>query len=206
MSIKNKVLILVQGINSGIYLKEAVKNSNLDLSVYDKVIQVKTEKLLDMSWVSKLPFIGDKHGDYVQYFLSKSRRKKLSRLVRQLITVLRIKYDVVDVIAHSLGSVIALTSKTSVNNFYSLGSPLSFKNSWLGAFVRYHTKKYLKLDVTNNFYYAYSPKDIVCSHYNKKVAKLLQDYKVEPIKSDSRHSADEYLDDIEDVFNRSASL
>lgn len=191
-----RALVLVQGINEDRYLKPAVKSmSSFNSDLYDKIVQVKTEQVFDESFFKFLPGY-DKYGDIYQYFKKDKVRRKVSRRVTKIVDKLRkMGYTTIDLMAHSLGTVISLTSKAKVDTAILMGSPLSFGVPFLDSQVRKHTKKYLGLQ-PDKLYYLWSPNDRVCKHYNKDVKKLLKRFNPVPIESTSNHKVETYIQDL----------
>lgn len=105
-----KYLLVIQGISeSKNYLLEHAKDSGL-FNQYNKIINIKTEDILDDSIYTIIPWFGDRFGDIIQYYEDTSKRIQLSRQVRKQIINNQEKGVVVDILAHSLGTVMALTS------------------------------------------------------------------------------------------------
>ncbi len=187
-----RVLLLVQGVNEDTYLFKNLKSSSYDIDQYDKVIEVTTEKTLDKSWVSKIPFLGDKYGDILQFFVSDEARRNLKTKLKK--TALKYPDAEIDLLAHSLGTLICFITPITVKNFICLASPVAM-SLWLGKKVRNFIRGRLKLKVENNLYFVYSPFDLICQSLNKNVAKLLRSFNVTEVKSTSLHGAKKYLND-----------
>lgn len=137
-----KALVIVQGINNKReYMKPKSKVVKEFFSRYDEVDYMYTEDIFDGSLTSK--FI-DK-ADFIPYFFSNKRRQMVCRLVNEKIKTLEHLGYEVDVVAHSLGSVIALQSGRKVmpimvNKMITLQSPI---HNWIyGWFVRGRVRKY----------------------------------------------------------------
>lgn len=203
----NKALVLIQGISDVRYLDKAILDSNFDTSSYNKVIQVPTEAIFDSSVVNKIPLLGPKYGDIWQYFTQKAQRKKVNREARLMIKKLRVDYDEVDVLSHSLGTIIALTCRAKINTLFCFGSPISFKLLGVGKYVQNHVKKYQqnkegteKTKVMNKLYYIWDTSDFVCKYYNKTIQKLLRRHN--PIDFESKGSKHRILKYINNFVNQ----
>lgn len=193
-----RALVVVQGIHEELYAKNALKKSKLDIGQYNEIRFIDTEEVFD-AWSPKIKW-WDKFGDVVKFYLNVNRRKAVCRKVTKTVGQLqKVNYEV-DILAHSLGTVITLCSKArNVRRLYLLGSPLSFGIPFAASYIRQHTRKYMKNFSCEEIFYIWSPKDFVCKHYKNVVAKLLA--KTNPktivnIKSDSKHNLTDYIDDL----------
>ncbi|MCH2079643.1 hypothetical protein [Prochlorococcus sp. ALOHA_ZT_50] len=168
---KKKALVLVQGIsNKNNYIEDSLLESDFLLDDYDKWVTAKTEKALDGLFekftFGVTSFIGivDTFGDPFRYLFSKKHRKAACRAVNSEVKKLTAQGYEVDILAHSLGTIIALTSGTAksainVNTFYSFGSPLgSTIFPWL---FRRHVQKYIYGINIKTLYYCWNSKDFV---------------------------------------------
>ena len=148
---KDKVLLLVQGISDEAnYIGKAVR-AEFPIEGYAKVINIKTEKALDEAaktstpfWMKMLPKkVKDKGYDIWGFFTNKTAHAWVTSLVRDEIQTWQDKGYDVDLLGHSLGTLIILCSgakvnPVKVNKFYSFSSPCGFEFAPLRYFVKWH--------------------------------------------------------------------
>jgi hypothetical protein len=193
---KNKSLIVVQGINDKVYLMEAIKRSTFNTDAYKEVVEVATERVLDdhmNKFFKWLPFY-DRVSD-IKYLFSKSLRIDCTHEIYKTVGEMRGLGRDVDVIAHSLGTLMILNSPVEVNNVYLIGSPLSMAG--ISRLVRWKTKNTYM--TCTRLFYVYSPLDPICHFYTPEVKEFLKSYNVIPIVSTSGHSATDYLNQLQVV-------
>lgn len=193
---KNKSLIVVQGINDKVYLVDAINRSNFKTDAYKEFIEVGTEKILD-DHVNKffkwLPFY-DRLSD-IQYLFKRRVKNECTHEIYKTVGNMRSLGRDVDVIAHSLGTLMVLNSPVELNNVYFIGCPLSMMG--ISKLVRWKTSN--SYMTCKRLFYIYSPVDPICHFYNNKVKDFLKSYNVIPIVSTSGHSATEYLNQLQIV-------
>lgn len=138
-------------------------------SKYSMIKEINCEQLLDSKalnflgnlWLLGLPArLWDRFGDYFKIIGNKEIMKKCTALVEQEILDAKAKYGKVDVIAHSLGTLILLASCSRVNNVLLLGSPLSSR-FWS---IRTTANKFFEKNGNckcNSLLYCHSKNDIV---------------------------------------------
>ena len=171
-----KALVILQGINdnSG-YLLPEIEKSTFDSSIYDKIVYINTEKYFDHG-KRNLPFylswIPNKQKDYLSdiwvFFLKKKIYKKINKEVTNTVIDLQDQGYTVDYLAHSLGTLIALTSglkrkPVKVDNFYCLNSPLGIEAPIARYFVQRRVKRYDRTFSCNTLYNLYGEKDYISS-------------------------------------------
>lgn len=192
MENKNKkTLILVQGINRGTYLKEAVKKSNFNLDNYDKIVEPDTEGVLDKhEWFKWLPLV-DRLGD-LNYIFDKRIKQECHNEIQKAIRREASLGKVVDIIGHSLGTLMVLESAVEADNVFFIGCPLSLLA--IGSAVRKRTNPQL---ICDRLVYTYSPVDPICHNFNSNVKEFLKLYNVLPLVSNSGHGVSNYLDEVQ---------
>lgn len=159
MSKKKRACVIVQGISEKRrYMKTSSKVVNGYIDKYDKDEYIDTESIFDRGWFSKL---FDKW-DFIPYFLNGARRKAVCRIVNKTIVDLHNDGYEVDVIAHSLGCVIALQSgrkkfKVNINNLICLQPPTN--NKVYGWYVRRKVKQFSDYIKVNNLRITWNPGD-----------------------------------------------
>lgn len=173
-----KALVLIQGINK---TKRYMRTKNPIIKEfyqsYDAIEYMDTEQIFDKGLFS---FFFDKW-DFVPYFLSSKKRKAVCRLVNEKISSLQLLGYRVDVVAHSLGAVIAMQSgrlKTpiSVDRMILLQSPMH--NNVYGGYVRKQIRKYSEGLEANYLVSTYNKKDrFVASKPVKKFRKFIKSLK-----------------------------
>jgi hypothetical protein len=120
--------------------------------------------LIGRLFILGMPFrFWDRFGDYFKIISSDKLMRKCVEYIQAEVHKAQILYGEVDVIAHSLGTLIVATSNIKVNNLYLVGSPLT-SQYWS---VRHTANKFIQKNglnaEANNIYYCYSPLDIVCT-------------------------------------------
>lgn len=185
-----KALLLVQGIaKDSNYIEGALNKSGIPTEQYDLVNYVPTEKHLDNAgWFSfAMRFVPwankkwDQYGDIYRYFYNKKTRRKVCGLVNEYITHLHKEGYEVDIAAHSLGSIIALTcgkknSVVKISKFFSFGSPLGFKLSPFKGIVNKHVRKFSYNLEGHRFHYCGNEDDFVCTtEPGNKTKNLIND-------------------------------
>ena len=184
-----KALVLLQGIATKHYIEKALVDSAIPTDQYDLIEYIPTEKYLDKgSWFSwillRVPFIRkhwDRFGDIFRYFYNKKTRKKVCSVVNEYISELKKKDYEVDILSHSLGSIIGLTcgkkkSPLSVGKFYAFGSPLGFAFKPFRSIVNKHVDKYSYNLSGERFHLVFNDEDIVSKkEINIKGKKKIND-------------------------------
>jgi hypothetical protein len=143
---------------------------------YDAVEYVYTEDIFDKSWFSKL---FDKL-DFIPYFLNESKRQKVCRLVNEKIASFAVLGYEVDILSHSLGSIIAMQSgrKTfpiKVNNMICLQPPTNSKI--YGGYVRSQVLKYSSDITINNLILTWNTKDTAVANTAIDIKKMAKSFK-----------------------------
>lgn len=169
-----------------------------DNAKYSMIKEINCEALLDRKltdWMSKLLLLGipfrlwDRFGDYFKIIWNKTVMKRVTKLVEREIAQAKSSYgDKVDVIAHSLGTLILLASDVTVDNAYLLGSPLTSRH-WS---IRHAANDFWNNNdnlVANNINYCFSENDIVGTHALNHY-QAFRNIDCDPVT----HSFSEYLD------------
>lgn len=207
---RKRLLYVVQGISKDNYLtKDLIEKSALPTKKYDEIILAPTERMFDQalrgSFLRYIPK-SDKYGDFLTFYLSEWVRKKVCRSVRNQYKKLKKEYDQIDILAHSLGTVIVMSSGEEdqfieADRAIMIGSPLGFKRwSNLGLLSRWsnkHLRKYMSFSC-RTMYYGWSKEDKVSNRYTNGIEKTLNhgDIKrIVPFQSKSDHSWKQYLAD-----------
>jgi hypothetical protein len=164
-----KCLIVVPGISKvGNYMNLDEAGVELD---YDQVIYFDTDKTFD-NYLFNL--FTDKW-DFIPYFTKKKMRQEVCTRLNNLINMNRRRYERVDVLSHSLGTIIALEcgkrdSSVAVDKLVCLQSPLN--NSWYGWYVKNHVKKYHYNLTAKEVYFTYNKKDWKVANSHKDFSYL----------------------------------
>lgn len=212
-----KVLIVVQGINDEPdYLYKQVINNRWLANRYDEIINAKTEYIFDGKKKKKSGFLKDTIGDVYQFYKKDNKRIEACRTVRKAITKAKSLGHKVDVIAHSLGTVITLCSGSnkpgdtiSISNFYMLGSPLGFCFRPFRRGIPFyfpgtipHTERYSYNFKAAKIYYLYSNKDKVSKVFDDRILPILSSRTNSPTEiyqTGTSHSSEEYLKYLKEV-------
>lgn len=174
---KKKALLIVQGINTKRnYMTTKSPIINEFFNTYDSVEYVYTEDIFDKTWFSKL---FDKF-DFIPYFLNKKKRLEVCRLVNEKIgSFIILGYDV-DVLAHSLGCVIAMQSgrekfPISVGNMICLQPPTNSK--LYGGYVRSQVLKYSADIDIKNLVITWNTKDTAVANVAINIKEMSKKFK-----------------------------
>jgi hypothetical protein len=183
----SRCLLIVQGINSnGKYLLEDFEDFPSLKKKYDAIINAPVEKAWDHTWVSKLPVIGDKFGDIWNFYKNEQARIKACKLTSERIIEAKKEFKQVDILCHSLGTVVTLCSgpehstrrpPIEIDNLYFLQSPLGLGIPFLDNIALSHAERYSTNFVAAKIYNLYSSIDIVSKklhHRNKRALNILQ--------------------------------
>lgn len=207
-----KALILIQGVNSKLYGLESLRRAKIDTGEYNHVLEINSESVFDrklIKWLPRMPY-WDKFGDIFKYYIQKKKRKEICKMVRRAIKSFQKEGFNVDIFAHSLGCQIALSCGSQKDNdpvkihkLVLMGSPMGFTRWLVGAaaFVRKHTRKYLKNFHALKIEYVWSSKDPVSKYVNNKIINILEaataieGAEPDTFKSESDHSWITYLRD-----------
>lgn len=142
---------------------------NLDTE-YSHIKELDCEQFLDnktIDFLGRLMVLGipfrlwDRFGDYFKIIGNKKTMKRVSEYVVHEVELANKLYGQVDLIAHSLGTLIALASDIKVRNLYLLGSPLT-SQFWS---IRHTANDFIQKNgleaEAQKVQYCYSPLDIV---------------------------------------------
>lgn len=199
-----KCLIVVPGVQSPDHKNKKDKPINymrleensVFLEDYDKVIYFDTELTFDKSLTAK---IADKL-DFIPYFLNKKMRKEVCTRLNNTITQARTRYDSVDILAHSLGTIISLEcgkkkSPVNIDNMVCLQSPIS--NFFYGWYVSNHVKKYKYNLNVGMALFTYNKKDWRVANTKKNLNYLKDEIKtIGQINAGSGHNWKKALYDL----------
>jgi hypothetical protein len=206
-----KALILIQGISSGNgYLRVRYNDAKLQTQ-YDTVKNINTEQFFEMksNWLlNSLGRLGDSLNDVWVYYRNTQARKLICKEVRNHIKELQDAGYTVDILAHSLGTVIALCSGPNklknlinVNRLILMGSPLGIGNPIARAFTNYHTERYSNNFTCNYIDYLWSSEDFVSKKLIGRTIDLLQSVSKTDIKvhhTSTKHDVKQYLEFIKE--------
>lgn len=191
-----KALLIVDGIRSKPGIRQDIKNSKFPTKGYDKIIRAKTEEIFDTTvpwYIRWIPFVNNWYDQFISdiwaLFRNKTARMAVCREVRSQIRILQAEGYEVDVLAYSLGTLIALTcasqansEKTQVNHLSLYNSPLGFAVPFLGGKCRKFVRKYGKNFLANKIECVYGEKDLVSKNCKKKASGLLAHFSLDKIK------------------------
>ena len=173
-----RALVIIQGINKE---KRYMRTKNPVIKdfykSYDAIEYSDTELVFDRGWFS---IFFDKW-DFIPYFLNGKKRQAVCRLVNEKVAALQLLGYRVDIVAHSLGAVIAMQcgrkkSPLSINRMILLQSPMH--NNIYGGYVRKKIKKYSDGLEVNYMLSTYNKKDkFVASKPVKKFKKFMESLK-----------------------------
>jgi hypothetical protein len=176
-----KALVLVQGINHGIYLKDALLEAGFQQEDYDHIVEVPTEEIFDAD-IKKDANLWDLIGDAFQFYLYKNKRKQVCKLTRKYIQELYQQGYQIDALAHSLGCQILICCGSQkddeaiieINKTTLLASPLGFGLSILRSFIINHAMVFSKNFHSQELNYYWSRKDFVSKIFSEKQETIIQ--------------------------------
>lgn len=184
-----KVLLLVQGISStDDYILNAVVKSGFDTSQYDAIETIPTEEFFRKTapWyvkaIEKVPFAKawtSRLNDILRFLHDQDGRIGACRLVRMTIKRYQDKGYSVDMITHSLGTIItlvcgpnklndntpAISQMVKIDKLYMFASPIGMILPF-GAKVREFVRRFIMNFYTIELIYVYGLKDFVSKIYD----------------------------------------
>jgi len=177
MNKKPTALIIIQGINDKReYMKPTLQVTKKFFARYNAKEYMYTEDIFDSTITSK--FVD--RADFIPYFFNGKKRKQVCKLVNEKIaTLMALGYEV-DVLAHSLGSVIALQSGRKsipilVNKMITLQSPI---HNWIyGWFVRMKVRKFSGGLTVKHFITTWNKKDRLVAGGDLNMNKFIKSLK-----------------------------
>lgn len=211
-----KVLLKVQGINViSDYMVKDFLLSNIDVSSYDEVVYVNTEKEFDKV-LKKVPrFLRssvykrrretkkkyqndeirtrlewvDYAVDIWAFFGNKKIYEAVTSKVKNHVDEYREKGYEVDIFSHSLGTMISLHSGADINNFFSVASPMGIDNYFLRNAIHWHLSKCKNILKSKNTLLVWGTDDYVSKHTDKKVKQIFKEHtsKLLKFKTDAGH-------------------
>lgn len=187
----------------------------MDLSPYEKVIYVNTEKIFDEvlnnlpkfmkeSVYSRRKETKDKYEnnevrtrlewiDYAvdiwAFFGNKKIYDRVTSKVRKRVEKLQSEGYTVDILAHSLGTMIALHSGAVVNNFFCLASPMGISNTFLRKAIHWHYNKSPNKLKSKNTLVLWGTADYVSKSTDAKVISIFKKHcdKLVKFKTEAHH-------------------
>lgn len=179
-----RALVVIQGINSkqGYLYNDVLTDTRLT-KYYDKIIDIPTEKYFDLHKPWPLRLIGkwgDSLSDIWEFYTRNDSRIGVCRESREQIQKLQgLGYEV-DILAHSLGTVIALCcgpnspgNPVLVNRVVLLESPLGIGNLIARMKTCSHTERYSKNFTAKELYYTWSEEDFVSQKFTGRINDIL---------------------------------
>lgn len=190
---EKRALVAVQGINSENYILHELVYSKFPREDYQKIVAIPTEEIFDRTipdWIKVVPFLNKWYDQYYAdlhaFFGDKEARINACRFVRNQIKALQNDGFTVDVIAHSLGTIITICSGPQtgallqVNNFFCYNSPLGFGIAPGGMMVRAFVRKFMRNFIAKKLEYIYSSKDVISRDYKSAVGEIINQLGVLP--------------------------
>jgi len=139
-----------------------IKELDCEQFIDSRLMQSKTIDILSKFFLLGVPIrLWDRLADYFKIIANAEIVKRCTEYVEHEIILANKIYGEVDVIAHSMGTLILLSSQVKVRNLYLLGSPLTSKFFT----IRKTANNFLlhkKINCSSqNTYYCFSANDIV---------------------------------------------
>lgn len=190
---QKRALIAVQGINSDNYILHELTSSKFPRENYQKIVAIPTEEIFDRTipgFIKMIPYFNKFYDQYLAdiraFFKDKEARMNACRFVRNQIKALQNDGYTVDVIAHSLGTIIVMCAGPQtgrlleVNSFLCYNSPLGFGIFPGGILVRSFTRKFMRNFKAVKLEYIYSSKDVISRDYKSPVAEIINELTIHP--------------------------
>ena len=193
MELKDIKTFVLHGIGHRVYTRGKIKHSSLDPKIYGlakNVEHLNFEAIYDRNASQIEKILGankkaDAFLDIYDYYSDKKAVTEARALFRYKVEQARREgFKKIVVFAHSLGSLIGLTSSVEgesmlIDDFYCLGSPVAFSQTILpnysvSSLVRKEVVENLHGLIINNLYFGYSRYDPVCDRYTKPIKDLLE--------------------------------
>lgn len=186
----SRVLLVIGGIAKNLYagkqtekLFTRLKKLGINTDIYDGVIELDTEKVTDQNkWkvLDRVPW-WDQWRDIRGFFLETKKRDTVCQWAKKIIRGFNNKNIEIDVVAHSLGSCIAMcagdkkygSKPVCIDFLVLMGSPIAFKYLWIDKYVRSFIKRHSHNLKANGIVNLWSKHDFVSNHFKKPVKKLL---------------------------------
>lgn len=191
-----KALLIVQGINcNGKYLKEDFEDFRQLKTLYKDYENAPVEKSWDKRWYCHIPLVGDKFGDIWSFYRNEQARIKACEIVRERIIDLKKDFEEIDILSHSLGTVITLCSgpmfasyqpPIQVNDVYLMQSPIGLGIPILKGMALAHAERYATNFIAKRIHNLYSSKDMVSSNLkpeNERQISILQRCSIEKVRN-----------------------
>lgn len=201
-----KALLVIQGIaNAQGYLYKDISCDVFFTSKYDQIVDIPTDTIFAKKtpWYLKpLGKIGSSLDDVFDYLARTEERIETCRLVRESIRKVQGQGYEVDIICHSLGTLLTLTCGPNnpinpivVNNVYMMGSPLGFKFLLMRRKVEAHCERYSSNFFAKKIFYLYSERDPVSCAITGRNMEIISNRSVDShiYHTSTTHSAQEYL-------------
>jgi hypothetical protein len=203
-----RALLVVQGINSNPrYLVEDIADFRNIKKTYDEILNAPVERIWNKSWISKIPFVGNKYGDIISFYTNEKARIQASTVVADRIYELQKAGLEVDILAHSLGTVITLCCGPQfhldrppviVRNFYCLNSPIGISIPVVRGKALSHAERFSTNFMANKIYNLYASNDKISSRLDPRndfrAMNILSKHSVMAVDSrDIRNKHDHYL-------------
>ena len=162
-------LILIGGITQHPYIYKQLHESNFNSEKYrGNIFEFTYDYYLDKRY-EWIPFYDklkrlDKHGDWWQFFWFKSARDNIRNGLQLLIRDLRSQGYIIDVIAHSLGTWIALGSAITIDTLMLFGCPAGGSSKLMRWGVNRELREQREKGqyvISNHIDYVYAGKDFV---------------------------------------------
>lgn len=207
-----KALIIVQGINhrQGYLYDDVIKIGFDTRQKYDRIIDFPVNQFFDKkkNWI-----LGDTLGDIWTFYKDPYARMLVCNRLREQIQVLQESKYEVDILAHSLGTIITLCcgphkedleiklEPVYINKMYLMGSPLgigirAWRYGWLKMIGTIpHIERYGDNISVPEMIYMWSKKDLVSKTLDKRPKTVLEKIALKKkfVLCDNNHDSMEYL-------------
>lgn len=199
------VAILIGGITDKMYVANDIQ-SNPSIKGYfeehfNEVVELNVNAILDWGVVPFKPLL--KYGDVVRFYVNPVRRRACTDLVERTIKKYQDLGYKVTIVAHSLGTVVAMDSEITVDSVMLCGCPIEFKT----MFSRMGARFFLTPPWANpklrchKLTYLWSPADIVSAHEPKHLERFVIADTKTVLKVPGPHDFSNYLNQLSELIS-----
>lgn len=200
-------LITIQGISSrSSYLYDLVKDDPLFATKYQKIVDSPIDEVFSKKkpmWIKFFGKFGDSLDDLVDLLYHTEERIAACLMTRNIIRGLQLDGYTVELLCHSLGTLIALTcgprtasSPIIVDTIYLMGCPMGIRNLPMRIKTNAYVERYGANFTTRKLHYLFSEEDKVSCRLKARTISILESRSMEdPLihHTNTKHSALEYV-------------
>lgn len=192
---RQRCLVLLSGVSEEAYLKA---NLEANKPLYEQMVKLYGED--NIFNIDYQPIL-DRHALFFKSILDPIRYALTpngwiaEEFIEEFLNDLELHYREIDVISHSMGSWLIYKCDAKINKLINLANPIGFFTFFARTAVRMNL--HIPRINTEELFYIYSKKDLICKNKPRKIEGTKWDAKaskVEVIETGTGHDAREYLD------------